>query len=139
PETAANTERADSVIRRLTAGRTTEENTPETAGASIEGQIYSEAGGIVLPTADTAGDFSLRAEAGATETPTLEAPRAAVPETNAAGNIVLPTADEIMNGGIQNGQQGQQWQQWGDQVSDGDGGRISGQRAGVVAGELASG
>lgn len=139
PETAANTERADSVIRRLTAGRTTEENTPETAGASIEGQIYSEAGGIVLPTADTAGDFSLRAEAGATETPTLEAPRAAVPETNAAGNIVLPTADEIMNGGIQNGQQGQQWQQWGDQVSDGDGGRFSGQRAGVEAGELARG
>lgn len=139
PETAANTERADSVIRRLTAGRTTEENTPETAGASIEGQIYSEAGGIVLPTADTAGDFSLRAEAGATETPTLEAPRAAVPETNAAGNIVLPTADEIMNGGILNGQQGQQWQQWGDQVSDGDGGRFSGQRAGVEAGELARG
>ena len=139
PEAAANTERTDGVIRRLTAGRTTEETAPETAGASIEGQIYSEAGGIVLPTADTAGDFSLRAEAGATETPTLEAPRAAVPETNAAGNIVLPTADEIMNGGILNGQQGQQWQQWGDQVSDGDGGRFSGQRAGVEAGELARG
>lgn len=139
PEAAANTERTDSVIRRLTAGRTTEENTPETAGASIEGQAYAEAGGIVLPTADTAGDFSLRAEAGATETPTLEAPRAAVPETNAAGNIVLPTADEIMNGGILNGQQGQEWQQWGDQVSDGDGGRFSGQRAGVEAGELARG
>lgn len=139
PEAAANTERADGVIRRLTAGRTTEENTPETAGTSIEDQIYSEAGGIVLPTADTAGDFSPRAEAGATETPTLEAPRAAVPETNAAGNIVLPTADEIMNGGIQNGQQGQQWQQWGDQVSDGDGGRFSGQRAGVETGELARG
>ena len=139
PEAAANTERTDSVIRRLTAGRTTEENTPETAGASIEDQIYSEAGGIVLPTADTAGDFSPRAEAGATETPTLEAPRAAAPETNAAGNIVLPTADEIMNGGISNGQQGQQWQQWGDQVSDGDGGRFSGQRAGVEAGELARG
>lgn len=139
PEAAANTERTDSVIRRLTAGRTTEENTPETAGASIEDQIYSEAGGIVLPTADTAGDFSPRAEAGATETPTLEAPRAAVPETNAAGNIVLPTADEIMNGGILNGQQGQEWQQWGDQVSDGDGGRFSGQRAGVEAGELARG
>lgn len=136
PETAANTERADSVIRRLTAGRTTEENTPETAGASIEGQIYSEAGGIVLPTADTAGDFSLRAEAGATETPTLEAPRAAVPETNAAGNIVLPTADEIMNGGILNGQQGQQWQQWGDQVSDGDGGRLDGISTGGQAGRL---
>lgn len=139
PETAANTERADSVIRRLTAGRATEETTPETAGASIEGQIYSEAGGIVLPTADTAGDFSPRVEVGATETPTLEAPRAAVPETNAAGNIVLPTAEEIMNGGIQNGQQGQEWQQWGDQVSDGDGGRFSGQRAGVEAGELARG
>lgn len=139
PEAAANTERADSVIRRLTAGRTTEENTPETAGAQIEDQTYAEAGGIVLPTADTAGDFSLRAEAGATETSTLEAPRAAAPETNAAGNIVLPTADEIMNGGIQNGQQGQQWQQWGDQVSDGDGGRLSGQRAGVEAGELARG
>lgn len=139
PEAAASTERADGVTRRLTAGRATEETTPETAGASIEGQNYSEAGGIVLPTADTAGDFSLRAEAGATETPTLEAPRAAVPETNAAGNIVLPTADEIMNGGIQNGQQGQQWQQWGDQVSDGDGGRFSGQRAGVEAGELARG
>lgn len=139
PEAAANTERTDSVIRRLTAGRTTEENTPETAGASIEDQIYSEAGGIVLPTADTAGDFSPRVEVGATETPTLEAPRAAVPETNAAGNIVLPTADEIMNGGIQNGQQGQEWQQWGDQVSDGDGGRFSGQRAGVEAGELARG
>lgn len=139
PEAAANTERADGVIRRLTAGRTTEETTPETAGAQIEDQIYAEAGGIVLPTADTAGDFSPRVEVGATETPTLEAPRAAVPETNAAGNIVLPTADEIMNGGIQNGQQGQQWQQWGDQVSDGDGGRFSGQRAGVEAGELARG
>lgn len=139
PEAAANTERTDSVIRRLTAGRTTEENTPETAGASIEDQIYSEAGGIVLPTADTAGDFSPRAEAGATETPTLEAPRAAAPETNAAGNIVLRTADEIMNGGISNGQQGQQWQQRRNQVSDGDGGRFSGQRAGVEAGELARG
>lgn len=139
PEAATNTERADSVIRRLTAGRTTEENTPETVRAPIEDQAYAEAGGIVLPTADTAGDFSLRAEAGATETPTLEAPRAAAPETNAAGNIVLHTADEIMNGGIQNGQQGQQWQQWGDQVSDGDGGRFSGQRAGVEAGELARG
>lgn len=139
PEAAANTERADGVIRRLTAGRTTEETTPETAGAQIEDQIYAEAGGIVLPTADTAGDFSLRAEAGAAETSTLEAPRAAAPETNAAGNIVLPTADEIMNGGIQNGQQGQEWQQWGDQVSDGDGGRFSGQRAGVEAGELARG
>lgn len=139
PEAAANTERADGVTRRLTAGRTTEENTPETAGAPIEDQIYSEAGGIVLPTADTAGDFSPRVEVGAAETSTLEAPRAAAPETNAAGNIVLPTADEIMNGGIQNGQQGQQWQQWGDQVSDGDGGRFSGQRAGVEAGELARG
>lgn len=139
PEAAANTERADGVIRRLTAGRTTEETTPETAGAQIEDQIYAEAGGIVLPTADTAGDFSPRVEVGATETSTLEAPRAAAPETNAAGNIVLPTADEIMNGGIQNGQQGQQWQQWGDQVSDGDGGRFSGQRAGVEAGELARG
>lgn len=139
PEAAANTERADGVIRRLTAGRTTEETAPETAGAQIEDQPYAEAGGIVLPTADTAGDFSPRAETGATETPTLEAPRAAAPETNAAGNIVLPTADEIMNGGIQNGQQGQEWQQWGDQVSDGDGGRFSGQRAGVEAGELARG
>lgn len=139
PEAATNTERTDGVIRRLTAGRTTEENTPETAGASIEDQIYSEAGGIVLPTADSAGDFSPRVEVGETVAPTLEAPRAAVPETNAAGNIVLPTADEIMNGGIQNGQQGQQWQQWGDQVSDGDGGRLSGQRAGVEAGELARG
>lgn len=139
PEAAANTERADGVIRRLTAGRTTEKTAPETAGAQIEDQPYAEAGGIVLPTADTAGDFSPRAETGATETPTLEAPRAAAPETNAAGNIVLPTADEIMNGGISNGQQGQQWQQWGDQVSDGDGGRFSGQRAGVEAGELARG
>lgn len=139
PEAAANTERADGVIRRLTAGRTTEETTPETAGAQIEDQAYAEAGGIVLPTADTAGDFSPRVEVGETVAPTLEAPRAAAPETNAAGNIVLPTADEIMNGGIQNGQQGQEWQQWGDQVSDGDGGRFSGQRAGVEAGELARG
>lgn len=139
PEAAANTERADGVIRRLTAGRTTEETTPETAGASIEDQIYSEVGGVVLPTADTAGDFSPRAEVGAAETSTLEAPRAAAPETNAAGNIVLPTADEIMNGGISNGQQGQQWQQRRNQVSDGDGGRFSGQRAGVEAGELARG
>lgn len=139
PEAAANTERADGVIRRLTAGRTTEETTPETAGAQIEDQIYAEAGGIVLPTADTAGDFSPRVEVGATETSTLEAPRAAAPETNAAGNIVLPTADEIMNGGISNGQQGQQWQQRRNQVSDGDGGRFSGQRAGVEAGELARG
>lgn len=139
PEAAANTERADGVIRRLTAGRTTEETAPETAGAQIEDQIYAEAGGIVLPTADTAGGFSPRVEVGATETPTLEAPRAAAPETNAAGNIVLPTADEIMNGGISNGQQGQQWQQRRNQVSDGDGGRLSGQRAGVEAGELARG
>lgn len=139
PEAAANTERADGVIRRLTAGRTTEETAPETAGAQIEDQTYAEAGGIVLPTADTAGDFSPRVEVGETVAPTLEAPRAAVPETNAAGNIVLPTADEIMNGGILNGQQGQEWQQWGDQVSDGDGGRFSGQRAGVEAGELARG
>ena len=132
PEAAANTERADGVIRRLTAGRTTEENTPETAGASIEDQIYSEAGGIVLPTADTAGDFSPRAEAGATETPTLEAPRAAVPETNAAGNIVLPTADEIMNGGILNGQQeGQRPAALG-----GDGGRNADISAGGQAGRL---
>lgn len=139
PEAAANTERTDGVIRRLTAGRTTEETAPETAGAQIEDQPYAEAGGIVLPTADTAGDFSPRAETGATETPTLEAPRAAAPETNAAGNIVLRTADEIMNGGISNGQQGQQWQQRRNQVSDGDGGRFSGQRAGVEAGELARG
>lgn len=139
PEAAANTERTDSVIRRLTAGRATEETTPETVRAPIEDQAYAEAGGIVLPTADTAGDFSPRVEVGETVAPTLEAPRAAVPETNAAGNIVLPTAEEIMNGGIQNGQQGQEWQQWGDQVSDGDGGRFSGQRAGVEAGELARG
>lgn len=139
PEATASTERADSVIRRLTAGRATEETTPETVRAPIEDQTYAEAGGIVLPTADTAGDFSLRAEAGAAETSTLEAPRAAAPETNAAGNIVLPTADEIMNGGIQNGQQGQQWQQWGDQVSDGDGGRLDGISTGGQAGELARG
>ena len=139
PEAAVNTERTDGVIRRLTAGRTTEETTPETAGAQIEDQAYAEAGGIVLPTADTAGDFSLRAEAGATEGPTMEAPRTTAPEINAEGNIILPTAEEIMNGGIQNGQQGQEWQQRRNQVSDGDGGRFSGQRAGVEAGELARG
>lgn len=139
PEAAANTERADGVIRRLTAGRATEETTPETVRAPIEDQAYAEAGGIVLPTADTAGDFSPRVEVGETVAPTLEAPRAAAPETNAAGNIVLPTADEIMNGGIQNGQQGQEWQQRRNQVSDGDGGRLSGQRARVEAGELARG
>lgn len=139
PEAAANTERTDSVIRRLTAGRATEETTPETVRAPIEDQAYAEAGGIVLPTADTAGDFSPRVEVGETVAPTLEAPRAAAPETNAAGNIVLPTADEIMNGGILNGQQGQQWQQRRNQVSDGDGGRLSGQRARVEAGELARG
>lgn len=132
PEAAANTERADGVIRRLTAGRTTEETAPETAGAQIEDQPYAEAGGIVLPTADTAGDFSPRAETGATETPTLEAPRAAAPETNAAGNIVLPTADEIMNGGIQNGQQeGQRPAALG-----GDGGRNADISAGGQAGRL---
>ena len=139
PEAAANTERTDSVIRRLTAGRATEETTPETVRAPIEDQAYAEAGGIVLPTADTAGDFSPRVEVGETVAPTLEAPRAAAPETNATGNIVLPTADEIMNGGISNGQQGQEWQQRRNQVSDGDGGRLSGQRAGVEAGELARG
>lgn len=132
PEAAANTERADGVIRRLTAGRTTEETTPETAGAQIEDQIYAEAGGIVLPTADTAGDFSPRVEVGAAETPTLEAPRAAVPETNAAGNIVLPTADEIMNGGIQNGQQeGRR-----PAAPGGDGGRNADISAGGQAGRL---
>lgn len=139
PEAAANTERADSVIRRLQAGRATEETTPETVRAPIEDQAYAEAGGIVLPTADTAGDFSPRAEVGAAETSTLEAPRTTAPEINAEGNIVLPTAEEIMNGGIQNGQQGQEWQQRRNQVSDGDGGRFSGQRAGVEAGELARG
>lgn len=139
PEAAANTERADSVTRRLTAGRATEETTPETVRAPIEDQAYAEEGGIVLPTADTAGDFSLRAEAGATEGPTMEAPRTTAPEINAEGNIILPTAEEIMNGGIQNGQQGQEWQQRRNQVSDGDGGRLSGQRAGVEAGELARG
>lgn len=132
PEAAANTERADGVIRRLTAGRTTEETTPETAGAQIEDQIYAEAGGIVLPTADTAGDFSPRVEVGETVAPTLEAPRAAVPETNAAGNIVLPTADEIMNGGILNGQQeGRRPAALG-----GDGGRNADISAGGQAGRL---
>lgn len=137
PEAAANTERTDGVTRRLTAGRATEETTPETVRAPIEDQAYAEAGGIVLPTADTAGDFSLRAEAGATEGPTMEAPRTTAPEINAEGNIILPTAEEIMNGGIQNGQQGQQWQQWGDQVSDGDGGRLDGISTGGQAGRLA--
>lgn len=136
PEAAANTERADGVIRRLTAGRATEETTPETAGAQIEDQPYAEAGGIVLPTADTAGDFSLRAEAGATEGPTMEAPRTTAPEINAEGNIILPTAEEIMNGGIQNGQQGQEWQQRRNQVSDGDGGRLDGISTGGQAGRL---
>lgn len=132
PEAVANTERADSVIRRLTAGRATEETAPETAGAQIENQIGAETGGIVLPTADTAGDFSPRAEAGATETTTLEAPRAAEPETNAAGNIVLPTADEIMNGGILNGQQeGQR-----PAAPGGDGGRNADISAGGQAGRL---
>ena len=132
PEAAANTERADGVIRRLTAGRTTEETAPDTAGTPIEGQAYAEAGGIVLPTADTAGDFSPRVEVGAAETPTLEAPRAAAPETNAAGNIVLPTADEIMNGGILNGQQeGQRPAALG-----GDGGRNADISAGGQAGRL---
>ena len=132
PEAAANTERADGVTRRLTAGRATEETTPETVRAPIEDQTYAEAGGIVLPTADTAGDFSPRAEVGAAETSTLEAPRAAAPETNAAGNIVLPTADEIMNGGIQNGQQeGQRPAALG-----GDGGRNADISAGGQAGRL---
>ena len=139
PEAAANTERADGVTRRLTAGRATEETTSETAGAQIENQTGAEAVGIVLPTADSAGDFSLRAEAGATEGPTMEAPRTTAPEINAEGNIILPTAEEIMNGGIQNGQQGQEWQQRRNQVSDGNRGRFSGQRAGVEAGELARG
>ena len=132
PEAAANTERADGVIRRLTAGRTTEETAPETAGAQIEDQPYAEAGGIVLPTADSAGDFSPRVEVGETVAPTLEAPRAAAPETNAAGNIVLPTADEIMNGGIQNGQQeGRRPAALG-----GDGGRNADISAGGQAGRL---
>ena len=137
PEAAANTERADSVIRRLTAGRATEETTPETAGASIEGQIYSEAGGIVLPTADTAGDFSPRVEVGETVAPTLEAPRAAVPETNAVGNIVLPTADDTMIGGMTNGQhEKQEWQQRGLQVPSGNGGRLGDIGAGRQTGRL---
>lgn len=132
PEAAANTERADGVTRRLTAGRATEETTPETAGAQIESQTGAEAGGIVLPTADSAGDFSPRVEVGETVAPTLEAPRAAAPETNAAGNIVLPTADEIMNGGISNGQQeGQRPAALG-----GDGGRNADISAGGQAGRL---
>lgn len=132
PEAAANTERADGVTRRLTAGRATEETTPETAGAQIENQTGAEAGGIVLPTADSAGDFSPRVEVGETVAPTLEAPRAAAPETNAAGNIVLPTADEIMNGGILNGQQeGRRPAALG-----GDGGRNADISAGGQAGRL---
>lgn len=132
PEAAANTERADGVTRRLTAGRATEETTPETVRAPIEDQTYAEAGGIVLPTADSAGDFSPRVEVGETVAPTLEAPRAAAPETNAAGNIVLPTADEIMNGGILNGQQeGRRPAALG-----GDGGRNADISAGGQAGRL---
>lgn len=122
PEATASTERTDSVIRRLTADQATEETTPETVGAPIEAQTYTEAGGIVLPTADTAGDFSPRAEVGATE-------------TNVAGNIVLPTADEIMNGGISNGQQDGQR----PAAPGGNGGRNADISAGGQAGRLGGG
>ncbi len=138
-DTTQSSEPTEGIVRRLPAGQTVTETTPVPAEARAETAPGVEAGGIVLPTADTAGDFALRTKAGTTEAPTLEVQRVAEPETNAAGNIVLPTADEIMNGGILNGQQGQEWQQRGNQVSDGDGGRLSGQRAGVEAGELARG
>lgn len=90
----------EGVIRRLNAPATT---TAQEAAPAAEPAVQTEQeSGIVLPTAEDAGDFTPRAAAEAA--PTLEVSRAAAPEISAEGNIVLPTADDTIIGGMTNGQ-----------------------------------
>lgn len=105
-------EAEDGVIRRLNAPAAT---TAQEAAPAAEPAVQTEQeSGIVLPTAEDAGDFTPRAAA---ETaPMLEVSRAAAPEISAEGNIVLPTADDTMIGGIANGQQEGQQQDFGGDV-----------------------
>lgn len=102
----------EGVIRRLNAPATT--TVQEAAPASDQAVQTEQESGIVLPTAEDAGDFTPRAAA---ETaPTLEVSRAAAPEISAEGNIVLPTADDTIIGGMTNGQQEGQQQDFGGDV-----------------------
>lgn len=123
----------EGVIRRLNAPATT--TVQEAAPASDQAVQTEQESGIVLPTAEDAGDFTPRAAA---ETaPTLEVSRAAAPEISAEGNIVLPTADDTMIGGMTNGQhEKQEWQQRGLQVPSGNGGRLGDIGAGRQTGRL---
>lgn len=123
----------EGIIRRLNApASTTEQKAAPAANPATQTEQVS---GIVLPTAEDAGDFTPRAAAEAA--PTLEVSRAAAPEISAEGNIVLPTADDTMIGGIANGQQEkQEWQQRGLQVPSGNGGRLGDIGAGRQTGRL---
>lgn len=105
-------EAEEGIIRRLNApASTTEQKAAPAANPATQTEQVS---GIVLPTAEDAGDFTPRAAA---ETvPMLEVSRAAAPEISAEGNIVLPTADDTMIGGIANGQQEGQQQDFGGDV-----------------------
>lgn len=105
-------EAEEGIIRRLNApASTTEQKAAPAANPATQTEQVS---GIVLPTAEDAGDFTPRAAAEAA--PTLEVSRAAAPEISAEGNIVLPTADDTMIGGIANGQQEGQQQDFGGDV-----------------------
>lgn len=126
-------EAEEGIIRRLNApASTTEQKAAPAANPATQTEQVS---GIVLPTAEDAGDFTPRAAAEAA--PTLEVSRAAAPEISAVGNIVLPTADDTMIGGMTNGQhEKQEWQQRGLQVPSGNGGRLGDIGAGRQTGRL---
>lgn len=123
----------EGIIRRLNApASTTEQKAAPAAEPAVQTEQES---GIVLPTAEDAGDFTPRAAAEAA--PTLEVSRAAAPEISAEGNIVLPTADDTIIGGMTNGQhEKQEWQQRGLQVPSGNGGRLGDIGAGRQTGRL---
>lgn len=123
----------EGIIRRLNApASTTEQKAAPAANPATQAEQES---GIVLPTAEDAGDFTPRAAAEAA--PTLEVSRAVAPEISAEGNIVLPTADDTIIGGMTNGQhEKQEWQQRGLQVPSGNGGRLGDIGAGRQTGRL---
>lgn len=126
-------EAEEGIIRRLNAPATI--TAQEAAPAANPAVQTEQVSGIVLPTAEDAGDFTPRAAAEAA--PTLEVSRAAAPEISAVGNIVLPTADDTMIGGMTNGQhEKQEWQQRGLQVPSGNGGRLGDIGAGRQTGRL---
>lgn len=126
-------EAEEGIIRRLNAPATI--TAQEAAPAANPATQTEQVSGIVLPTAEDAGDFTPRAAAEAA--PTLEVSRAAAPEISAVGNIVLPTADDTMIGGMTNGQhEKQEWQQRGLQVPSGNGGRLGDIGAGRQTGRL---